>query len=88
MKASLLLLLACAAALAAASREEPPREPQALLKKMQELAQKTSAAVKSAFSSIRESEGAQLARRWLSDNADLAKERLLWLKERVVELWK
>ncbi|NXO00327.1 APOC3 protein, partial [Rhinopomastus cyanomelas] len=67
---------------------DSPREPEALVQKVQELAQRASAAVKSAFSTIRDSEGAQMARRWLSDNADLAKQRLAWLKERLAELWK
>ncbi|NXD86619.1 APOC3 protein, partial [Halcyon senegalensis] len=84
MKASILLLLACAAVLAAGARADAPGEPEALVRKVQEYAQK----VKSAFSSLQESEAAQQARRWLSDNTDLVKQRLAWLKEQLAELWK
>ncbi|NXY81866.1 APOC3 protein, partial [Alcedo cyanopectus] len=88
MKTSILLLLACAAVLAAGARADTPGEPDELLRKVQEYAQKVSAKVKSAFSSLQESEAAQQARRWLSDRADLAKQRLVWLKEQLAELWK
>ncbi|NWH95425.1 APOC3 protein, partial [Aegithalos caudatus] len=85
MKASLLFLLACTAVLAVGARAE---EPKALVQKVQELAQKATAMAKDAFSRVRESEAAKQARQWLSDNAELAKQRLVWLKEQLAELWK
>ncbi|XP_053852803.1 apolipoprotein C-III [Vidua macroura] len=88
MKASLLFLLACAAVLAVGARADSPEEPKALVQKVQELAQKATAMAKDAFSRVRESEAAQQARQWLSDNAELAKQRLLWLKEQLAELLK
>ncbi|KAM6043130.1 apolipoprotein C-III [Chlamydotis macqueenii] len=88
MKASLLLLLACAAVLAAGTRADAPEEPEALVRKVQEYAQKAATMAKSAFSAVQQSEAAQQARRWLADNADLAKQRLAWLRERLTELWK
>ncbi|NWX76927.1 APOC3 protein, partial [Alca torda] len=88
MKASLLLALVCTAVLAAGARADSPREPETLVRKVQEYAQKATAMAKSAFSMVQESEAAQQARRWLSDKADLAKQRLVWLKEKLVELWK
>ncbi|NXS94677.1 APOC3 protein, partial [Jacana jacana] len=88
MKASLLLALVCTAVLAAGARADTPREPETLVRKVQEYAQKASAVAKSALSMVQESEAAQLARRWLAENADLAKQRLVWLKEKVEELWK
>ncbi|XP_064327074.1 apolipoprotein C-III [Phalacrocorax carbo] len=88
MKASLLLVLVCAAVLAAGTRTDTPKEPEALVKKVQEYAQKAVAMAKSAFTTVQESEVAQQARQWLSDNANLVKERLARLKEQLVELWK
>ncbi|KAM6107734.1 apolipoprotein C-III [Pterocles gutturalis] len=88
MKPSLLLLLGCTAVLAAQARADTPGEPEALVKKVQEYAQKASAMAKSAISTVQESEAMQQARRWLADNTELAKERLAWLKERLAELWK
>ncbi|XP_053819604.1 apolipoprotein C-III [Vidua chalybeata] len=88
MKASLLFLLACTAVLAVGARADSPEEPKALVQKVQELAQKATAMAKDAFSRVRESEAAQQARQWLSDNAELAKQRLLWLKEQLAELLK
>ncbi|NWV45608.1 APOC3 protein, partial [Daphoenositta chrysoptera] len=89
MKASLLFLLACTAVLAVGARADTPEEPKALVQKVQELAQKATAMAKDAFSRVRESEAAQQAsRQWLSDNAELAKQRLVWLKEQLAELWK
>ncbi|NXC23103.1 APOC3 protein, partial [Corythaeola cristata] len=88
MKASLLLALVCVAVLAAGARADAPEEPEALVKKVQEYAQKATAMAKSAFSMVQESEVAQQARRWLAENADLAKQRLAWLKEQLAELWK
>ncbi|XP_075028805.1 apolipoprotein C-III [Calonectris borealis] len=88
MKASLLLVLVCTAVLAAGARADAPREPEALVRRVQEYAQKASAMAKTAFSSVQESEAAQQARRWLEDTADLAKQRLAWLKEQLTELWK
>ncbi|NXY61165.1 APOC3 protein, partial [Callaeas wilsoni] len=88
MKPSLLFLLACTAVLAVGARADAPEEPKALVQKVQELAQKATAMAKDAFSRVRESEEAQQARQWLSDNAELAKQRLVWLKEQLVELWK
>ncbi|NXV51133.1 APOC3 protein, partial [Uria aalge] len=88
MKASLLLALVCTAMLAAGARADSPREPETLVRKVQEYAQKATAMAKSAFSMVQESEAAQQARRWLSDKADLAKQRLVWLKEKLAELWK
>ncbi|XP_038017153.1 apolipoprotein C-III [Motacilla alba alba] len=88
MKAPLLFLLACAAVLAVGARADSPEEPKALAQKVQELAEKATAMAKDAFSRVRESEAAQQARQWLSDNAELAKQRLLWLKEQLAELLK
>ncbi|NXK25071.1 APOC3 protein, partial [Arenaria interpres] len=88
MKASLLLALVCTAVLAAGARADTPGQPEALVRKVQEYAQKATAMAKSAFSMVQESEAAQQARRWLAENADLAKQRLGWLKEKVEELWK
>ncbi|XP_053942923.1 apolipoprotein C-III-like [Cuculus canorus] len=86
MKALLLFLLVCVAVLAA--RADTPKEPEPLVKKMQELAQKASAMAKSAISIVRESEVAQQTRQWLANNTELAKQRLDWVKEKLVELWK
>ncbi|XP_030146659.2 apolipoprotein C-III [Taeniopygia guttata] len=88
MKASLLFLLACTAVLALGARAESPEEPKELVQKVQELAQKATAMAKDAFSRVRESEAAKQARQWLSDNAELAKQRLVWLKEQLAELLK
>ncbi|KAM6370449.1 apolipoprotein C-III [Pluvialis apricaria] len=88
MKASLLLTLVCTAVLAAGARADSPGEPETLVRKVQEYAQKATAMAKTAFTMVQESEAAQQARRWLADNADLAKQRLAWLKEQLVELWK
>ncbi|NXB15015.1 APOC3 protein, partial [Rhagologus leucostigma] len=88
MKASLLFLLACTAVLAVGARADTSEEPKALVQKVQELAQKATAMAKDAFSRVRESEAAQQARQWLSDSAELAKQRLVWLKEQLAELWK
>ncbi|NXQ14256.1 APOC3 protein, partial [Peucedramus taeniatus] len=88
MKASLLFLLACAAVLALGARADSPEEPKALVQKVQELAQKATSMAKDAFSRVRESEAARQARQWLSDNAELAKQRLVWLKEQLAELLK
>ncbi|NXD54705.1 apolipoprotein C-III-like [Corvus cornix cornix] len=88
MKASLLFLLACTAVLAVGARANTPEEPKALVQKVQELAQKATDMAKEAFSRVRESEAAQQARQWLSDSAELAKQRLVWLKEQLAELWK
>ncbi|NWH76726.1 APOC3 protein, partial [Piaya cayana] len=67
---------------------DSPREPESLVKKMQELAQKASSMAKSALSIVRESEVAQKTRQWLASNTELAKQRLEWMKEKLVELWK
>ncbi|XP_042656344.1 apolipoprotein C-III [Tyto alba] len=88
MKASLLLLLGCTAILAVGARADEPEEPEALVRKVEEYAQKAAAMAKTAISTVQESEAAQQARRWLEDNAALAKQRLAWLKEQLVELWK
>ncbi|NXM74574.1 APOC3 protein, partial [Serilophus lunatus] len=88
MKASLLLLLACTAVLAVGARANTPEEPKALVQKVQELAQKATAMAKDAFSRVRDSEVAQQARQWLADNTELAKQRLVWLKEQLAALWK
>ncbi|NWQ98295.1 APOC3 protein, partial [Burhinus bistriatus] len=88
MKASLLLALVCTAVLAAGARADSPREPETLVRKVQEYAQKATAMAKTAFSMVQESEVAQQARRWLADNADLVKQRLAWLKEQLADLWK
>ncbi|KAM8989497.1 apolipoprotein C-III [Ara ararauna] len=88
MRASLLLLLACTAVLAAQARADEPGEPEVLVRKVQEYAQKASAMAKSALSRVQESEVAQQARQWLSDNMELAKQRLERFKEQLVLLWK
>ncbi|NXG67912.1 APOC3 protein, partial [Baryphthengus martii] len=88
MKASILLLLAFTAVLAVGTRAETPEEPEALVRKVQEYAQKVTAKVKSAFNSLQDSEAAQQARRWLLDHTELAKQRLAWMKEQLAELWK
>ncbi|NWH68909.1 APOC3 protein, partial [Geococcyx californianus] len=87
MKASLLFLLACVAVLAVGARAYTPTEPEPLVQKVQEYTQKASAMAKSALGMVRESEAAQHARQWLADNAELAKQRLDWLKEQLQELW-
>ncbi|NXP80043.1 APOC3 protein, partial [Ramphastos sulfuratus] len=88
MKGSILLLLACAAVLAATARADTSEQPEALVRKVQEYAQKASAMVKGAFNTLQESEMVQQARRWLSDNAELAKQQLARLKQQLAELWK
>ncbi|XP_029878244.1 apolipoprotein C-III [Aquila chrysaetos chrysaetos] len=88
MKASLLLALVCTAVLVAGARDDAPREPEMLVRKVQEYAQKATAMAKTAFSMVQESDAAQQARQWLADNADLAKQRLVWLKEQLLEFWK
>ncbi|NXU43502.1 APOC3 protein, partial [Drymodes brunneopygia] len=88
MKASLLFVLACTAVLALGARADTPGEPKVLVQKVQELAEKATAMAKDAFSKMRESEAAQQARQWLSENAELAKQRLVWLKEQLADLWK
>ncbi|NXN83926.1 APOC3 protein, partial [Bombycilla garrulus] len=89
MKASLLFLLACAAVLAVGARADEPDGAKALVQKVQELAEKASAIAKDAFSRVRESEAMQQAsRQWLSENAELAKQRLVQFKEKLAELWK
>ncbi|KQK74510.1 apolipoprotein C-III [Amazona aestiva] len=88
MRVSLLLLLACTAVLAAQARADEPGEPEVLVRKVQEYAQKASAMAKSALSRVQESEVAQQARQWLSDNVELAKQRLVRFKEQLVQLWK
>ncbi|NWH47094.1 APOC3 protein, partial [Fregata magnificens] len=88
MKASLLLALSCVAVLVAGARANTPGEPEPLVKKVQEYAQKATAMAKTALSTVQESEMAQQARRWLADNTDLVKQRLAWLKEQLAELWK
>ncbi|KAM6191093.1 apolipoprotein C-III [Sarcoramphus papa] len=88
MKVSLLLALACMAVLAAGARAEAPGEAEALVRRVQEYAQKATAMAKTAFSTVQESEAAQQARQWLADNANLVKQRLAWLKEQLAELWK
>ncbi|KAM7082827.1 apolipoprotein C-III [Ciconia maguari] len=87
MKASLLLVLVCVAVLAAGARADAPGEPEALVRKVQEFAQKATAMAKTAFGTVQESEVAQQARRWLADNAELVKRQLAWLKEQLAELW-
>uniref|UniRef100_A0A8B9FAW9 Apolipoprotein C-III n=1 Tax=Amazona collaria TaxID=241587 RepID=A0A8B9FAW9_9PSIT len=62
MRVSLLLLLACTAVLAAQARADEPGEPEVLVRKVQEYAQKASAMAKSALSRVQESEVAQQAR--------------------------
>ncbi|NXK80799.1 APOC3 protein, partial [Amazona guildingii] len=88
MRVSLLLLLACTAVLAAQARADEPGEPEVLVRKVQEYAQKASAMAKSALSRVQGSEVAQQARQWLSDNVELAKQRLVRFKEQLVQLWK
>ncbi|NWI56438.1 APOC3 protein, partial [Calyptomena viridis] len=88
MKASLLLLLACMGILAVGARADTPEEPKALVQKVQEFAQKATAMAKDAYSRVRDSEVAQQARQWLADNTELAKQKLVWLKEQLAELWK
>ncbi|KAM6295749.1 apolipoprotein C-III [Aegotheles albertisi] len=88
MKPSLLLALACTAALAAGARADTPEEPEPLVQKVQEYAEKATAMAKDAFSTLRDSKAAQHARKLLSDGAELAKQRLAWLKEQLKELWK
>ncbi|NXJ97412.1 APOC3 protein, partial [Corythaixoides concolor] len=88
MKASLLLALVCVAVLVAGARADTPEEPEALVRKVQEYAQKATAMAKSAFGMVQESEVAQHARQWLADNTDLMKQRLAWLKEQLAQLWK
>ncbi|XP_064029077.1 apolipoprotein C-III-like [Pogoniulus pusillus] len=88
MKGSILLLLACTAVLAATARADTSEQPETLVKKVQEYAQKASSMVKGAFNTLQESDMAQQARRWLESNADLAKKQLARLKQQLAELWK
>ncbi|XP_054032157.1 apolipoprotein C-III [Dryobates pubescens] len=88
MKGSILLLFVCVAALAAAARADTGEQPKELVRKVQEYTQKATAMVKHAFTTLQESEVAQQARRWLSDNAELAKQQLAWMKQQLAELWK
>ncbi|XP_049656480.1 apolipoprotein C-III [Accipiter gentilis] len=88
MKASLLLALVCTTVLVAGARADTPGEPETLVRKVQEYAQKATAMAKTAFSMVQESDVAQQARQWLADNADLAKQQLVWLKEQLLEFWK
>uniref|UniRef100_A0A8C6JEK4 Apolipoprotein C-III n=1 Tax=Melopsittacus undulatus TaxID=13146 RepID=A0A8C6JEK4_MELUD len=83
MRVSLLLLLACTAVLAAQASKGAGAG-----LRVQEYAQKASAMAKSALSRVQESEVAQHARQWLLDGAELAKQRLARLKEKLVQLWK
>uniref|UniRef100_A0A8C3PHU7 Apolipoprotein C-III n=1 Tax=Calidris pygmaea TaxID=425635 RepID=A0A8C3PHU7_9CHAR len=75
-------LLGVAAQLREVLPEHAGHLPEALLRKVQEYAQKATAMAKNAFSRVQESEVAQQARRWLAENAELAKQRLGWLKEK------
>ncbi|NXL61727.1 APOC3 protein, partial [Chordeiles acutipennis] len=88
MKASLLLALVCTALLAAGARADASEDLEELMGKVQDFAQKAMSKARSAFSSVQESEVAQQARQWLAANANRAKERLAWVKERLAELWK
>ncbi|NXX75005.1 APOC3 protein, partial [Urocolius indicus] len=88
MKPSLLLALVCAAVLAAGARAHTREDPEPLVKKVREYAQKATAMVKDALTTVKESEVALQARQWLASNAELAKQKLTWLKEQLVELWK
>uniref|UniRef100_A0A8C9EGH7 Apolipoprotein C-III n=1 Tax=Pavo cristatus TaxID=9049 RepID=A0A8C9EGH7_PAVCR len=73
MKVSILLLLICTAILAT----------EVVVKKVQEYVKQATEAVKTAFTTVHESEAAQQARRWLSDNANLVKQQLARLKEQL-----
>ncbi|NXX43329.1 APOC3 protein, partial [Tricholaema leucomelas] len=88
MKGSILFLLACTAVLAATARADTSEQPEAVVKKVQEYAQKASAMVKGAFNTLQESEMTQQARRWLENNADRVKQKLEWVKQQLVELWR
>ncbi|XP_067166223.1 apolipoprotein C-III [Apteryx mantelli] len=88
MKVSLLLALVCTAILAAGARAEAPGEPAALATKVQEYVQQATEVARSVLATVQESEVAQQARKWLADNAALARQQLAWLKERLSELWK
>ncbi|XP_061870095.1 apolipoprotein C-III [Colius striatus] len=88
MKPSLLLALVCTAVLAVGARAYTSEEPEPLLEKVREYAQKATAMVKNALTTVKESEVALHARQWLADNTDLAKQKLSWLREQLVELWK
>eukprot|EP00076_Gallus_gallus_P033398 XP_024998936.1 apolipoprotein C-III isoform X1 [Gallus gallus] len=88
MKVSILLLLICTAILAVGARAEAPDKTEVVVKKVQEYVKQATEAVKTAFTTVHESEAAQQARKWLSDNADLVKQQLAKLKEQLAELWK
>ncbi|NXI34884.1 APOC3 protein, partial [Galbula dea] len=88
MKVSILFLLACMALLAVGARADTPEEPQTLVKKMKQYAEKATDMVKTAFNSVQESEAVQQARRWLAERTDQAEEQLAWLKEQLAKFWK
>ncbi|NXC51295.1 APOC3 protein, partial [Penelope pileata] len=88
MKVSILLLLVCTAVLAVGARAEEPDKADVVVKKVQEYVKQAADAVKTALTTVHESEAAQQARKWLSDNADLVKQQLARLREQLAELWK
>ncbi|XP_042738429.1 apolipoprotein C-III [Lagopus leucura] len=88
MKVSILFLLICTAILAVGARADAPDKTDVVVKKVQEYVKQATEAVKTAFTTVQESEAAQQARRWLSDNANLVKQQLARLKEQLAELWK
>ncbi|NXK48803.1 APOC3 protein, partial [Chauna torquata] len=88
MKVSVLLLLICAAVLVVGARAEAPNETDTVVRKVQEYVKQATEVVKTVFTTVQESEAAQQARRWLSDNTDVVKQQLAWLKEQLADLWK
>uniref|UniRef100_A0A8C3QMV4 Uncharacterized protein n=1 Tax=Cyanoderma ruficeps TaxID=181631 RepID=A0A8C3QMV4_9PASS len=77
-------LLEGALALALAGADAP-EESKALVQKVQELAEKATGMAKGALSKVQDSEAAQQAR---CPPNPTSPERLLWLREKLAELWK
>ncbi|XP_040390073.1 apolipoprotein C-III isoform X2 [Cygnus olor] len=88
MKVSVLLLLVCVAVLAVGARADTPDDTDTVVRKVQEYVKQATDVVKSVFTTVQESEAAQQARKWLSDNADVVKQQLARLKEQLSEFWK
>uniref|UniRef100_A0A8C3GN37 Apolipoprotein C-III n=1 Tax=Cairina moschata TaxID=8855 RepID=A0A8C3GN37_CAIMO len=88
MKVSVLLLLVCVAVLAVGARKGDGRKGSEGARGARGYVKQATDVVKSVFTTVQESEAAQQARKWLSDNADVVKQQLARLKEQLSELWK
>uniref|UniRef100_A0A8B9C9Q0 Apolipoprotein C-III n=1 Tax=Anser brachyrhynchus TaxID=132585 RepID=A0A8B9C9Q0_9AVES len=67
---------------------DTPDDTDTVVRKVQEYVKQATDVVKSVFTTVQESEAAQQARKWLSDNADVVKQQLARLKEQLSEFWK